>query len=385
MVGFLAYSGYQMCRSPLLPLLARDLGASPRLVGIVVAASTITGVCLKLPAGVWSDVLGRGPLLLLGTIVFAVMPFSYLAVTSLTLLIAIRFVHGSATAITSPVMSATIADLAPVDRRATWLSTYSTIQGAGQAMAPIVAGFWIARGRYDIAFLIAGLLGIATPFLIARIPLHDPRSTAVSGLRFIDAAIAVASNRRILIASLAHAAYYLVNGSLTAFLPLYAHERVGMSAAQIGLLFAAQTITTLAIRPLIGIASDRLGRRGAIAAGLIACAVSVGGISSAGSAIGLCAGVLSYAAGVAITTAATSAYITDVAPRQRLGAAHGVFGTIYDIGDAGGPLLGGVLVEATSYTTTFRIMAALAFMTAIGFVVLSRDRAALPSTARTMC
>src|ERR1051325_8536751 len=231
-----------MCRSPLLPLLARDLGASPRLVGLVVSASTITGVCLKLPAGVWSDVLGRGPLLLLGTIVFALMPFSYLAVTSLTLLIAIRFVHGSATAITSPVMSATISDLAPPDRRATWLSTYSTIQGTGQAIAPIVAGFWIARGRYDIAFLIAGVMCIATPFLIARIPLEDPRSTAGSRPRFIDGVVAVASDRRILIASLAHAAYYIVNGSLNAFLPLYAHERLGMSAAQIGVLFAAQTI-----------------------------------------------------------------------------------------------------------------------------------------------
>ena len=126
-----------MCRTPLLPLLARQLGGTPETIGVVMAASTVTGVLLKMPAGAWSDVLGRAPLLLLAAGVFTLLPFTYLAVGSLAALIAVRFVHGSATAIMGPVMSATISDVAPAGRRATWLSTYSTIQGAGQAIAPV--------------------------------------------------------------------------------------------------------------------------------------------------------------------------------------------------------------------------------------------------------
>ncbi len=138
--------------------------------------------------------------------------------------------------------------------------------------------------------------------------------------------------------------------------------------------FGLQTITTLAIRPLIGAASDRLGRRGAITAGLGACAVSVVGISFATTATELYEAVLIYALSVALTTAATSAYITDVAPKSRFGAAHGVFGTIYDVGDAGGPLLGGLLVQAWGYSPTFQLMAALAMVTAAAFAWLSRSR-----------
>ena len=82
--------------------------------------------------------------------------------------------------------------------------------------------------------------------------------------------------------------------------------------------------------------------------------------------------MLIYAAGVATTTAATSAYITDVAPKARFGAAHGVFGTIYDIGDASGPLIGGQLVGAIGYTRTFQIVAAMAMITAAVFLWLSR-------------
>ena len=97
-VGALAYCSYTMCRSPVVPLFARDLGASPATVGLVVAASTLTGVALKFPAGAFSDVLGRRAVLLAGVVVFAVLPFSYLAVGGVAALVCVRVVHGSATA-----------------------------------------------------------------------------------------------------------------------------------------------------------------------------------------------------------------------------------------------------------------------------------------------
>ena len=67
--GVLAYCSYSICRAPLLPLYARELGAGPSLVGFVVGASTLTGIALKLPAGALSDLFGRRRLLLAGAIV----------------------------------------------------------------------------------------------------------------------------------------------------------------------------------------------------------------------------------------------------------------------------------------------------------------------------
>ena len=363
-----------MCRSPLLPLLARELGATPPMVGLVVAASTVTGVLLKLPAGVWSDLIGRTPLLLAAAVMFSVMPFTYLLVGSLVTLIALRFVHGSATAIMGPVMSATISDLAPSSRRATWLSLYSTIQGAGQAIGPVFAGILISRGRFDLAFVLAGLVALAAPVLIALSPLSPSSMPArpLSDNHFTRGIAEVMAERRILIASIAHASFFVINGTLNAFLPLFAMDRIGLDAAQIGWLFGLQTVTTLAIRPMIGMASDRLGRRGAIAVGLAGCALSVFSISLATSQVGLYVAVLIYATSVAVTTAATSAYITDVAPKARFGAAHGVFGTIYDIGDASGPLVGGLLVQQWGYAPTFQLMAVVACISAATFAVMSR-------------
>src|SRR5215510_8011034 len=112
LASLLSRLGYQMARSPVLPSFAAELGALPELIGIIVAASTLTGVLFKLPSGALSDVLGRKRMMVLGALFFAAPPFLYPFVRDPWSLLALRFVHGSATAIFSPVASAYVASLA---------------------------------------------------------------------------------------------------------------------------------------------------------------------------------------------------------------------------------------------------------------------------------
>jgi len=72
----LARLSYQMARSPVLPRFAESLGAAPELIGIIVAASTVTGVLFKLPAGALSDLLGRRRVMLLGAVFLQFPPSS---------------------------------------------------------------------------------------------------------------------------------------------------------------------------------------------------------------------------------------------------------------------------------------------------------------------
>jgi MFS family permease len=362
-----------MCRTPLLPLYASALGAGPSLVGLVMGASTVTGVFVKLPAGALSDVLGRRPLLLAAALVFAALPFGYLGVSTVAGLILLRAAHGSATAIFSPVASATVSDMAPASRRAAWLSTYSVAQGAGQALGPVVAGYAIAAGRFDLAFSVAGAIGLAVPLVVWRLRGAAPAAPADARRRQFARGVAdVVRDRRVLAASGAQAAQFLLHGSLSAFLPLYARDAIGLEPSEVGWLFALQVLTTLAVRPLMGIVSDRAGRRGLIVAGLLVCGGAVLLVARAGGAASLAAAVAAYAAGAATTSAAASAFVTDVTRRARYGSAHGVFGTIYDVGDALGPLACGVLIARLGYARTFEAMAGVALVAAIVFVIATR-------------
>ena len=110
-VGLLARFSYQMARSPVLPRFAQDLGAAPQLIGLILGASTITGILIKLPAGAVSDVIGRKRMLLLGMLFFAIPPFLYPFVQGPIGLLFLRLLHGFATAIFSPVSSAVVADM----------------------------------------------------------------------------------------------------------------------------------------------------------------------------------------------------------------------------------------------------------------------------------
>jgi MFS family permease len=171
--------------------------------------------------------------------------------------------------------------------------------------------------------------------------------------------------------SVAQAGQFVLHGALSAFLPLFARDVIGVSASAIGWLFACQVGTTLATRPLMGALSDRVGRRHLIVAGIVLCGVGVSLVSSASGLPTLVTAIVLYATGAGVTTAATSAFITDLSRRARYGAAHGVFGTIYDIGDASGPIVAGVIVGAFGYAAMFRGMALVALAAAGVFYLMT--------------
>jgi hypothetical protein len=51
-----------------------------------------------------------------------------------------------------------------------------------------------------------------------------------------------------------------------------------------------------------------------------------------------------------------------------------VFGTIYDVGDAFGPIAAGALVAGLGYAGMFQVMAAIAVTMALGFAIATRAR-----------
>ncbi len=400
----LAYTAYAMCRAPVLPLFARQLGAGPELVGLVAGASTLTGVLLKLPAGAISDAIGRRAVLLGAASVFALMPLTYPFATAVAMLIMLRFVHGSATALFGPTASAALSDIAPPGDRGQWLGTYSAIQGSGQAAGPVIAGVILERAGFSTTFFSAAAFGATAWILIAwwqggpSISLGTGLSTSLgtgprprSTINWRDVRVAVASvarDARIVLTSVAQAGQFVLHGMITAFLPIYAVERVGLRPSEAGLLFGAQMLTTILARPVFGRLSDRAGRRPMIVAGLSTCAIAVALFAWSTGFVGLLALSALYGTGLAITTSSTAALITDLADRpvpskprdgsgrrvegSRYGAAHGLFGTIFDVGDALGPIAGGLVAGRFGYHTLFYGSAALALCLALIFGIGSR-------------
>src|SRR5216684_1255310 len=269
----LARLSYQMARSPVLPTFAADLGASPEFIGVIVAASTVTGIFFKLPSGALSDVLGRKRMMVLGAVFFAVPPFLYPFVQEPWPLLALRFTHGFATAIFSPVASAYVASLAETGRGAR-LGWFSSSNDIGATAGPLIGGFVLYfSASYAVTYLLVGALGVLTLLVVLLLPDVDrpvtqAKTFAARAVEFRQGLAEVFRTPPIFVAAGIEAVMYLGYGAFLGFLPIYA-KTVGLNLAEIAIVLGAQLALAMVAKPIGGRLSDRLGRIPVIVIGLL--------------------------------------------------------------------------------------------------------------------
>lgn len=372
--------GYQMARSPVLPAFAAELGAGPEFLGIIVAASTVTGVFLKLPSGTLSDVLGRKRMMVLGACFFAAPPFLYPLVDGPWSLLALRFVHGCATAIFSPVASAYVAGLAERGRGAR-LGWFASANDVGATGGPLIGGFLLYfTASFPVTYLTVGALGVVTLVVVLLLPAMDPprsrevRTFAGRAAEFRQGLAEVLSAPPILIASGIEAVMYFGYAAFLGFLPVYA-KTVGLNDAEIALVLGAQLGAAMVAKPIAGRLSDRLGRKPVIVAGLLCCAAALPLVFRCESLAGFAAIAPLLGVGVGSVTPVTNALIADLASTGRLGAAMGVFGTVFDFGEAAGAIAAGFLIGGLGYAATFDILAAATVAATVLLVLVVRPPA----------
>jgi len=370
-IDFSARTSYNMARTPVLPLFAAALGAGPAMVGLIVAASTITGIILKAPAGAISDQIGRRRTLLFGAAVFGLTPFFYLAVSSSWQLLPIRFFHGMATAIYGPVVMAAVAAIAGA-RRGELLAWFSLIKIATNALGGFLAGgllYLLTRGGtptvpdFHYVYTIIGGVGIASLGIAAWLvpQLREEAREKLRGVRdlyrnTVRGLGEVIHSFSVLLTAGMEGVQNMTMGVLHAFLPLYVVERAGLNVALAGLLWTILTGTSVVAKPLMGRISDCYGRRAPIIMGMLLCAVPFALIPLFRSFWILATLAILFGLGEAFVTTSTGALVADLAKRESLGAAMGVFGTIADTGQALGPIIIGVLLAKIGYLAAFSLL-----------------------------
>lgn len=371
-VGFFARLSYALARSPVLPLFALYLGAGPEAIGFAVGISTVTGIFFKLPAGALSDIIGRKRTMLIGLIVFGVMPFTYLLVHDYRLLVIIRFIHGLATAIYGPVSMAVVADVAGA-KKGEMLSWFSSITIIGNLLGAPLGGFILhntpgasnpALSDFQNAYLLSGIAGMMSLLLAVNILRGDGHREGGKSLkeayrRFSSGIKEVMSDKRIVVTSAMEGLQNLTVGALEAFLPIYAVTRAGLNEFQAGLLWGVQVMVTIISKPVMGRTSDRFGRRPLIVAGMLLCAGAFGAIPLLKDFYGLMIAAIFFGFGEAFVTSSSAALVADICKEKHFGTAMGTFGTIFDIGHASGPILAGVLIAHYDYQYAFVLMATL--------------------------
>jgi len=231
---------------------------------------------------------------------------------------------------------------------------------------------------YSVTYLLVGVIGVLTLLEVLWLPDTDrPQERQATTLTARAAELReglaeVVATPPIFMAAGIEAVMYLGYGAFLGFLPIYA-KSTGLNDAEIAIVLGSQLATAVVAKPIGGQLSDRLGRKPVIVIGLLLCAAALSMIFRSEDFVIFVIVAPLLGLGIAAVTPVTNALIADLASARRLGAAMGVFGTIWDIGEAAGPIIAGFLIADLGFASTFDALALVIVAASIGVVLLLQD------------
>ena len=162
---FVLYLGSYM-RLPLVPLFARELGASTFHVGMINAGFMLAATLLSLPLGLVSDRLGRRRLILAGMAISCLTSVFLLVARTPLQIGAIYLFSGVGLACFSPAMMSYVGDVSPIPLLGRAYGWYTSALYLGMAAGPGLGGA-IAGSGFGAAFLVSAVV-IAAGVLLGR-------------------------------------------------------------------------------------------------------------------------------------------------------------------------------------------------------------------------
>jgi MFS transporter, DHA1 family, multidrug resistance protein len=159
---------------PYLPVFLREeAGASVPMLGVIAGAYFLAVFAFSAPAGRLSDRLGRKPMMVGGTVLFAVSTLLFLTTTDPWWFVAFRVLEGVGTAAVVPAAQAFVADITSDDDRSRAYGWLMSAQYDGLIVGPAVAWLLYALGggqgaaAFRTIFLFGGLLTLVAAVLLA--------------------------------------------------------------------------------------------------------------------------------------------------------------------------------------------------------------------------
>ena len=344
---------------PVLPLYARGpLGEGDLGVGLAVGMSSPTALVFQPLAGRLGDRRGRRLLIVAGSLLMAIAIGAYTVVGSLEALIALRLVTGVGEALVFVGTGTVVADLAPAARRGEALSLYTVGFWSALAIGPFTGEVVLGGDRFDTVWLVAAASAVLAAVAGLALPETRPATTEASSGKLLHPA-ALGPGIVLGMAVLGFAGF-------NAFVALYARE-LGLDGA--GPLFFVFAVIVVGIRIIGRRIPDRLGpkRASGIALVLIASGLVVIGLWS--SEVGLFAGTVVFACGLALAFPSLMTLAIADAPTADRSAVVGTFTAFADVGFAVGTISLGAVADAAGYDSVFLTAAVVSLA---GIAVLAR-------------
>jgi MFS family permease len=356
--------------TPLVPHYAHEFGLSKAEAGALVAAFGAGALVGGVPGGIVAARFGPKRAVVSGLILLGLASFAFAAAGTAVTLGAARFVQGLSSTTTWAGALGWLTVSAPRTERGAFIGTAFGAAVFGALLGPMLGGIADVVG-IRASFTAVGILALAFAALAAlpRAAPEEPASTG--GLR------RALGDRRFLGGLWLNTLPALLFGILVVLAPL-ALDRHGWSRFAIALVFFAAGLVEVAINPLLGRVSDRVGRllpvRIALAASIVVAVALATASEPVALAILVCAAGISFG-GFYTPGMALASHRADVAGLAQ-GMAFGLMNSAWALGNVTGPTLGGALAELFGDPVPYLAGAALCVLTLVAAMRITPRRSA---------
>ncbi|HHO59048.1 MAG TPA: MFS transporter [Thiotrichales bacterium] len=330
-------------------------GATPFLMGLALGIYGLTQAILQIPFGMWSDRIGRKPVIFIGLLIFAAGSLIAGTAHSIEAIIVGRAIQGGG-AIAAALM-ALAADLSREEHRTKMMALIGASIGASFALSMVlgpVVNDWIGISGIFYGTAVLALVGIGIMYLLVPDPVqsHFHRDAEVE----TGTLLTVLKNTQLLRLDLGIFTLHLVLMCVFQVMPLILRNDMGVDSHDHWMIYLPVFIVSLIIMvPFIIIAERNRAMKqvfvGAIISLLVATVVFVLSTSLWLTILAL----VIFFAGFNLLEASLPSLITKTAPATQKGTAMGVYSSSQFLGAFAGGALGGSAhqfwgVEGVFYT-----------------------------------
>lgn len=363
---------------PLLPIYARDFGATGTQLGFLTASFAIARLVTTFPGGWIADRSGRKIPIILGLFAYSVVMTLYGFSQDANQLILLRGLQGMASGVVWPIISTMVVETVVPKDRGKAIGLYEMMHFMGMVVGPGLGGILAEVFSISIPFFVCGILAFFSAVLVAvTVQETFPNINDLDHIHTKDSSdkgkpeIISRNNFTKVISDLtpyvSTFAFLCVARFILAFsaslmqpvLSVYANEKIGISEASVGMLFTAQGIVTMLVTLPLGTFADEAGRKPVIVLGNIVHAVAAILIIFSGGFWFLLLGMMIRGFGRAASNPSITAIFSGLMPISKRGKGMGIFGIFQNVGLVLGATVGGFLYEFSSPESPFITCAAV--------------------------
>jgi MFS family permease len=343
--------------TPLVPDYADEFDLSKTGAGLLVAAFGAGAILGGVPGGIAAARFGPKQAVVAGLVLLGLASFAFALADSPLALGLARLVQGASSTITWAGALAWITGNTPKERRGEVLGTAFGAAVAGAVLGPMFGGLAEAVGvRISFATLGFVAFGFAGLALLGAAAACEPVSARGVRRAFGD--------RRFVGGLWLNTLPAMLFGTLVVLAPL-ALDEAGWSTLAIAAVFFVSGVAEVAINPILGRATDRVGRLLPIRTGLVASIVAAAGLALASEPVLIAAlvGAAAVAFGSLYTPGMTLTSRRAESMGLAQGLAFGIMNTAWALGALVGPSLGGALAELEGDPAPYLVGAGLCVLT----------------------